>query len=62
MPCCRRPDRFLGHRLLLLTHTGHSSGPPRHVLLKITGRDPQTGAYHLLLGATRSGFPGLPEA
>ncbi|MEV8524456.1 nitroreductase family deazaflavin-dependent oxidoreductase [Streptomyces sp. NPDC052000] len=42
--------QLLGGRLLLLTHTGRTSGQPRQVVLEITGRDPATGAYHLASG------------
>ncbi|MFF2848028.1 nitroreductase family deazaflavin-dependent oxidoreductase [Streptomyces sp. NPDC058001] len=38
---------LLGHRFLLLTHTGRTSGEPRQAVLEITGRDRATGAYHL---------------
>jgi len=41
---------LLGHRVLLLTHTGRISGSPRRVVLEVTGRDPRTGAYHLASG------------
>ncbi|WP_030902445.1 nitroreductase family deazaflavin-dependent oxidoreductase [Streptomyces sp. NRRL F-5126] len=39
-----------GSRLMLLTHTGRSSGLPRQVVVEITGRVPGTGAYHLASG------------
>lgn len=45
-----RLGQLLGGRLLLLTHTGRTSGQPRQVVLEITGRDPATGAYHLASG------------
>ncbi|MGR3939677.1 nitroreductase family deazaflavin-dependent oxidoreductase [Streptomyces sp. BRA346] len=41
---------LLGGRMLLLTHTGRTSGLPRQVVLEVTGRDPETGAYHLASG------------
>ncbi|CDR01897.1 nitroreductase family deazaflavin-dependent oxidoreductase [Streptomyces iranensis] len=41
---------LLGSRMLLLTHTGRTSGLPRQVVLEVTGRDPRTGAYHLASG------------
>jgi deazaflavin-dependent oxidoreductase (nitroreductase family) len=41
---------LFGGRMLLLTHTGRSSGQPRQVVLEVTGRDPGTGAYHLASG------------
>ncbi|WP_432037905.1 nitroreductase family deazaflavin-dependent oxidoreductase [Streptomyces cucumeris] len=42
--------RLLGDRMLLLTHTGRTSGLPRQTVLEVTGRDPATGAYHLASG------------
>ncbi|NEA57146.1 nitroreductase family deazaflavin-dependent oxidoreductase [Streptomyces sp. SID13666] len=40
----------MGHRVLLLTHTGRTSGQPRLVVLEVTGRNATTGAYHLASG------------
>ncbi|MFJ9419384.1 MULTISPECIES: nitroreductase family deazaflavin-dependent oxidoreductase [unclassified Streptomyces] len=45
-----RLGALMGARVLLLTHTGRTSGQPRQVVLEITGRNPQTGAYHLASG------------
>ncbi|WP_419992566.1 nitroreductase family deazaflavin-dependent oxidoreductase [Streptomyces boninensis] len=41
---------IFGGRLLLLTHTGRTSGKPRQVVLEVTGRDRETGAYHIVSG------------
>ncbi|WP_431961974.1 nitroreductase family deazaflavin-dependent oxidoreductase [Actinacidiphila sp. bgisy160] len=41
---------LLGSRMLLLTHTGRDTGLPRQVVLEVTGRDPDTGAYRLAAG------------
>lgn len=41
---------LLGTRVLLLTHTGRTSGQPRQVVLEVTARDPSTGAYRLASG------------
>lgn len=43
-------DRLLGERVARLTHTGRSTGLPRHVALEITGRDPLTGDHLLASG------------
>ncbi|RII17825.1 hypothetical protein DSC45_13055 [Streptomyces sp. YIM 130001] len=45
-----RLGALLGHRVLLLTHTGRTSGRPREVCLEVAGRDPSTGAYLLASG------------
>ncbi|MFC1407535.1 MULTISPECIES: nitroreductase family deazaflavin-dependent oxidoreductase [Streptacidiphilus] len=41
---------LLGSRICLLNHTGRNSGRPRQVVLEVSGRDTQTGAYHLASG------------
>ena len=41
---------LLGRRVLLLTHTGRTTGRPRQVVLEVTGRDPATGSFHVASG------------
>lgn len=46
---------LLGHRLVLLTHTGRTTGRARQVMLEIVGRDEESGGYLIASGyGTRS--------
>jgi deazaflavin-dependent oxidoreductase (nitroreductase family) len=40
----------LGHRFLLLTHTGRRTGQTRRAVLEVAGRDPATGGYLVASG------------
>ncbi len=42
--------RFLGSRVLLLTHTGRKSGLPRHVALEVVDHDRRDGSYLVASG------------
>jgi deazaflavin-dependent oxidoreductase (nitroreductase family) len=44
---------MLGHRVLLLTHIGRTSGQPREVVVEIDGREEETGAYLIASGFGR---------
>lgn len=41
---------LLGHRLLLLTHTGRNSGRRRQVVLEVVGRHEESGGYLIASG------------
>lgn len=41
---------LLGHRMLLLTHTGRKSGKPRQVVLEVVARLPEPGCYLIASG------------
>ena len=41
---------LLGHRLVLLTHTGRKSGQPRQVVLEVVGRGDGPGHYVIASG------------
>lgn len=41
---------LLGHRFLLLTHTGRKSGQARHTMLEVMRYDPVTRAYVVVSG------------
>ena len=41
---------LLGHRLVLLAHTGRKSGLPRQVVLEVVGRGEETGSYVIASG------------
>jgi deazaflavin-dependent oxidoreductase (nitroreductase family) len=41
---------LLGHRVVLLTHTGRKSGLPRQVVLEVVGRGDQPGSYVIASG------------
>ncbi|MDH2390152.1 MULTISPECIES: nitroreductase family deazaflavin-dependent oxidoreductase [Streptomyces] len=41
---------LLGHRMVLLTHTGRKSGLPRQVVLEVVARLPEPGAYLIASG------------
>ena len=42
--------RLLGHRFLLLTHTGRKSGLPRQTVLEVVRYDRQTGNHYIAVG------------
>ncbi|WP_240106461.1 nitroreductase family deazaflavin-dependent oxidoreductase [Streptomyces sp. MUM 203J] len=41
---------LLGHRMVLLTHTGRKSGRPRQVVLEVVARLPEPGTYLIASG------------
>jgi deazaflavin-dependent oxidoreductase (nitroreductase family) len=41
---------LLGHRFLLLTHTGRKSGSPRQTVLEVVRFDRETGNYYIAVG------------
>ena len=41
---------LLGHRFLLLTHTGRSSGVPRQTILEVLQHETASDAYYVLSG------------
>lgn len=41
---------LLGHRFLLLTHTGRKSGLPRQTVLEVVRYDRETGNYYIAVG------------
>ena len=41
---------LLGHRLVLLTHVGRTSGRPRHAVLEVVGRGEAAGSYLVASG------------
>ncbi|WP_067965887.1 nitroreductase family deazaflavin-dependent oxidoreductase [Nocardiopsis trehalosi] len=41
---------LLGHRMVLLTHVGRTSGLPRQVVLEVVDRDPATGTVVIASG------------
>ncbi len=41
---------LLGHRFLMLTHTGRRSGQPRRTVLEVVGRDRTSGTYYIASG------------
>ncbi|MGH3567076.1 MAG: nitroreductase family deazaflavin-dependent oxidoreductase [Pseudonocardia sp.] len=46
---------LLGHRFVLLTHTGRTTGRPRQVILEVVGREEESGGYLIASGyGTRS--------
>src|SRR5574341_152765 len=42
--------RFLGHRILELTHIGRKSGLLRHTILEVVRHDKETGTYFVTAG------------
>lgn len=42
--------RFLGRRILELTHTGRKSGLTRHTVLEVVRYDPASGTYYIAVG------------
>ena len=41
---------LLGHRFLLLTHTGRNSGVPRQTILEVLQHETASDAYYVLSG------------